>query len=75
MQTPANETRPSFTAWGLVALCTELGFIIAVPLVLGVLGGVWVDRRFGTTPWVMLAGVIVALGFSTILVVRRIARS
>ena len=32
------------------------GFELAVPLLLGVFGGYGLDRRFETTPWLMLAG-------------------
>ena len=42
-----------------------LGFELAVPLLAGLFGGQWLDRRYGTAPWLLLAGVIVgaAVGF------------
>jgi F0F1-type ATP synthase assembly protein I len=36
-----------------------LGFELVVPLLVGLFGGQWLDRRFGTAPWLLLAGVIV----------------
>jgi F0F1-type ATP synthase assembly protein I len=44
-----------------------LGFEIAAPLMLGLFGGQWLDRRFGTAPWLLFAGVFsgaAAAGFS-----------
>ena len=35
-----------------------LGFELAVPLLLGLFGGQWLDRRYGTAPWLLLAGVV-----------------
>ena len=35
-----------------------LGFELVVPLLLGLFGGQWLDRRYGTAPWLLLAGVI-----------------
>lgn len=72
--TGRNNPPQPFTAWNLVALCGELGFIIALPLLLFLWGGIWFDRRFNTTPWVMLLGVLLALTSSSILIARRINR-
>ena len=39
-----------------------LGFEIAVPIVLGVLGGRWLDRRLATEPWWTIAGAVLGIG-------------
>lgn len=49
------EKRPSWAYAGL-------GFEIVVPIVLGLLGGWWLDGRWGTTPWLLLAGLLLGIG-------------
>lgn len=47
--------------FSLLSLVFRLGYSLIVPLIIGILGGVWLDRRFSTTPWFTLAGVILGL--------------
>jgi len=49
----------------MARLVTELGFIIAIPLVASVIGGQWLDRLAGTKVAFTLAGIPLALGLST----------
>lgn len=39
-----------------------LGFEIAVPPLIGVLGGRWLDGRFGTEPWLVIVGALLGIG-------------
>lgn len=47
--------------WRALALAWELGYIIALPLILWLLLGRWIDQRFGTHPWATLASILFAL--------------
>lgn len=49
----------------MAKLVTELGFIIAIPLVAFVIGGQWIDRMAGTKVVFTLLGVLLALVLST----------
>lgn len=51
-----------------LALAAEIGFAIAIPIVLGAYLGAWVDRQFGTEPLALLLGVLTGVfsGFYTI---------
>lgn len=40
-----------------------VGWRLALPIVLGTMGGVWLDRRLDSRPWFALAG----LGLGTLL--------
>ncbi len=47
----------------------QIGYTIAIPLVIGTLGGVFIDKSLGTRPIITLAGlalgaVISVIGFS-----------
>lgn len=50
---------------GILALGSELGFSIAIPIGLGVLAGNWLDKRLGTAPALtlilLLVGVIIGM--------------
>ena len=42
-----------------------VGFELVVPIILGVLGGLYLDRRWDTTPWWVVTGALagIAAGF------------
>lgn len=50
---------------GILALASELGFSIAIPIGLGVLAGSWLDKRLGTAPALtlilLLIGVVIGM--------------
>lgn len=47
------------------ALATQMGFSIAVPLVAGVVGGLFLDDRLGTKPIFLIVGIILGLVLAT----------
>lgn len=50
------------------------GFNTAAALVLGILGGQYLDRRWGTEPWLALSGVVLAVVVSLVSLVREVSR-
>ncbi len=59
------------TLWKSLSLAWQLGYSIALPLVIFGLVGRFLDNTFGTSPWVMLGGIIIAAVTSTVWVVVR----
>ena len=57
--------------WSALGLAWDLGYTIAVPLVVLALLGRLVDRSLGTSPWFLLAGVLLSIVASTFLVLRK----
>jgi ATP synthase protein I len=51
--------------WYALSLAWQLGYSIAIPLVILALLGRFLDKRFGTSPWLLLAGVLLSLVIST----------
>ncbi len=47
--------------WGAALRLTGIGFFIVVCILLGAGGGLWLDGRFGTRPWLMVAGLFLGL--------------
>lgn len=62
-----NEDK-SFSALGLA---WELGYTIAVPLVALALAGRFLDRKLGTSPFLLLAGILISIAVSSWLVYKK----
>lgn len=58
--------------WQLVALVGELGYLVAVPLVVLAGGGRLLDRRLGSSPLLLLSGIIIAVAVSGIMIAKRV---
>jgi hypothetical protein len=58
--------------WAMATLAFEMGYIIALPLVLFGLAGKYLDGRLGTEPWLALAGVLLAIGVTTVWLIRKL---
>jgi F0F1-type ATP synthase assembly protein I len=57
-----------------IKLAWDLGYIIAIPAVLFGFGGAYLDKYYGTTPFLMLAGFIIAITLSGLGVARKVRR-
>jgi F0F1-type ATP synthase assembly protein I len=49
------------TGWQGINLAFELGYTIAIPIVIFALGGRLLDKKLSTSPWLLLAGIFIAL--------------
>ncbi len=61
----AKRTRNMYQALSASSVGLELG----ISVVLGVLGGMWLDDEVGSTPWFMLLGMVIGLiaGFRSVM--------
>jgi len=57
--------------WWLASIVGEIGFLIAIPLVVFLLLGRAIDTFFHCSPLFMLVGILLAIGTSTYIVYRR----
>ncbi|NMC87441.1 MAG: AtpZ/AtpI family protein [Candidatus Moranbacteria bacterium] len=48
-------------SWSAVGFAWELGYSIAIPLVIFTLGGRLLDKKFGTSPWLLLIGLFLSI--------------
>ncbi len=58
--------------WRALTLASELGYMIALPLVVFALVGRVIDQRLGTSPFALIAGLILALVATTFWIVKKI---
>lgn len=58
--------------WIWFGIVFELGFLIAIPIVVLILLGRWLDMKFGTGVFFLVSGVVLALVSTTVLIARRV---
>ncbi|MDP1846092.1 MAG: AtpZ/AtpI family protein [Candidatus Moranbacteria bacterium] len=58
-------------SWSALGLAWELGYTIAVPLVLFALAGRFLDKKLGTSPFLLLAGILLSIGVTSWLVYKK----
>ena len=68
----AESSQQRRALWDALGLAWEMGYTIAVPLILFALGGRFLDRWLATAPWLMLGGIGVAIAISSIAITRKI---
>ena len=77
MEANSSEIKPKPTndkPLKILPILLDVGFTIAIPLVLLALGGRLLDKHFGTTPLLLLTGMILAIIISTIIVYKKLSR-
>lgn len=62
------ENKEDNKTWSAISLAWELGYSIAIPLVVFAIGGRLLDRKLGTSPWLLLTGIFLAIPTSTYIV-------
>lgn len=55
------ERDTSFKMSYAIALASQLGFLVATSIGGFIVLGVWLDRKWGTEPWLLLLGVVVGI--------------
>lgn len=59
--------------WQALSLLGQLGYVIAIPLVILAMIGRFIDNRYHTSPWFLIAGMFLALIISTFWVYKKTA--
>ena len=67
---PSQEEPPSF--WSAVNLAWELGYLIALPAFAFGFGGAYVDKYYGTSPFGVVIGLLLAMVLSGVGVWRKV---
>lgn len=71
MDSSSPPTNAPLSAW---ALAWHIGYSIVVPLILFVVGGIFVDKNYETSPVFTLVGLGLAFLVTTLLLIRRVRR-
>lgn len=57
--------------WIGLGMALELGYLIAIPIVVLAFLGRWLDKKWGTSPWLLVVGALTAATISGIAVYRK----
>lgn len=57
--------------WQALSLLGQLGYVIAIPLVILAIAGRFIDKKYDASPWFLIAGMLLALVISTLWVFRK----
>lgn len=66
-----KEKEKSEKPWSAVSLAWELGYSIAVPLVGLALVGRFLDKKFESSPWFLLIGILISILISSYLIYKK----
>lgn len=58
--------------WMALQVAYELGYLIALPIVILGIGGAWMDKKFATSPLFILIGITLSFIITSIGVFRKI---
>ena len=61
------------SGFSALSLAWELGYSIAVPLVVFALGGRFLDKKLGTSPFLLLGGILISIIVSSYIVYKKTA--
>lgn len=77
VETTKKEKLKRFSTWSMVGEATGLGLSISLPMAVGALIGVWLDKKFTMTPKLTLSflvlGVVIGV-YNLYLYIRRIPK-
>lgn len=59
------------TSWSALGLAWELGYTIAIPIVVFALLGRFLDKKMGTSPWLLLGGIFLSIIVSSFMVYKK----
>ena len=62
-------------SWGSLLQLSSVGFVLAFCVGLGAWGGLWLDRRWGTHPWMTALGVILGSVAGFVELLREVSKS
>lgn len=71
MKMNLDSSREKSAVWQALSYAWQFGYTIAVPLVALALLGRFLDRWLNTSPWLLLAGILLSMMISTIALVIR----
>jgi F0F1-type ATP synthase assembly protein I len=57
--------------WSALGFAWELGYSIVIPLVVFALAGRLLDKKLGTSPWLLLVGLLLAIVSSSYIVYKK----
>ena len=61
--------------WKALGELSSIGLTLVISTVLGLVGGYYVDRWLGTTPWLLLIGLVLGIAAGFVNLFRSVSRA
>jgi ATP synthase protein I len=62
-------------AWKALGELSSIGLTLVVATVIGLVGGYYVDRWLGTTPWLLMVGLVLGIAAGFVNLFRSVKRA
>ncbi len=72
---PSTSRGKQQSLWELLGLFWQIGYIIAIPAVLFMFSGAWLDKKLGTLPVFVIVGMLLSMGVSMVAIWRIVRRT
>jgi F0F1-type ATP synthase assembly protein I len=69
-----NKEEKNTSSWSALGFAWELGYSIVVPLVLFAMGGRYLDKKMGTSPWLLLGGLAISIVLTSIVTYYKVTK-
>ena len=69
-----NKEEKNAFSWSALGFAWELGYSIVVPLVLFAMGGRYLDKKMGTSPWLLLGGLAISIVLTSIVTYYKVTK-
>ena len=67
-----NKSGGTSKRWSVISLAWELGYLITIPIVLLAFSGKLLDNELGTSPWMLLTGILISIIITSWLVYKKV---
>lgn len=61
--------------WKYLTIVGQIGFIIAIPVVILALAGRYLDEKFETSPWFLISAVVLSIIISSVILYSRVIKT
>jgi len=69
-----NRTKGGDGDWSLFSLAWDLGWMIAIPIILFGVGGAIMDKKLHSSPWLLLLGFAISLSLTSFFIYFKITK-
>jgi F0F1-type ATP synthase assembly protein I len=58
----------------VISLAWDLGWMIIIPIIILAIGGAFLDKKFATSPWILLAGIGFSLVITSVMIYGKVTK-
>lgn len=66
-----NKDEKTDSSWSALSLVWELGYLVSLPIIIFAFAGRFLDKKFDTSPWLLLIGILMSIIISSYIVYKK----